>query len=200
MNRPVSNLGSIVLAGFLVIFSSCGLFETRIPDPPTQTSSSFTPPVVDSLVFVNLVNALKDMNSLNYLRCLADTSTSSYAFQFDPTAQARQQYGVFLNWTKQSEEQCFVNVKSKLQSNTTVTLEFLTLVRQSLPSDSTQYEATYRLTVPHTQPNVPTVAQGRILFFLVVDRSRYWVIRRWVDISLNQGDFTWSDVKGVFGQ
>lgn len=151
-------------------------------------------------MFSNLVNSLADLNSLNYLRCLVDTSKYRQSFQFEPTAQSRLQYGTFLNWTRQSEQQYFENVKSKLQPNSTITLEFITLVRQSLPSDSTQYEATYRLTVPHTQPNIPKVAVGRALFYLVVDDSRTWVIQRWVDIALNQTDFTWSDLKGLFAQ
>ncbi|MGB2869868.1 MAG: hypothetical protein WBD36_15575 [Bacteroidota bacterium] len=91
-------------------------------------------------------------------------------------------------------------MKSKLQPNANITLEFLTLERQSLPSDSTQYEATYRLTVPHAQANIPKVAVGRALFYLAVDDSRTWVIQRWVDIALNQNDFTWSDLKGLYAQ
>ncbi len=148
-----------------------------------------------------MTNAFRDLNSDNYLRCLADSSTAAQSFQFDPTASAKQQYAaIFSGWVRSSERQYLDRMKSSLQNGSTITLTFLTLQRQSIQPDSAQYEATYLLTVPHTLSSVPKTAQGRAQFFLIVDRSRYWVIRRWVDLSINQNDFTWSDMKGTFGQ
>ncbi len=180
---------------------ACGIFETRSPESPSQTSSNFIPPTEPSIVFSNMINAFRDLNSVNYLRSFADSTTANRSFTFEPTPEAQSRYGsVFLNWTKQSEQQYFENMKSKISSGSTASLEFLTLSAQSIQSDSAQYEATYRLNVPHSQTNIPQQAQGRSQFYMIADKSRNWVIWRWVDVSITQNDFTWSDLKGAFGR
>jgi hypothetical protein len=193
----------IVEIGIMLCFGmvSCNLFETRTADEPSEPSSNYIPPTTPELVFQNMVNAFHDMNSVHYLSSLADTVTSNFVFSFEPTRQARLRYSSsFDTWTKFSEEQYFTALQSKLQTGASPVLEFLTLTQQGIASDSIQYEATYRLTVPHTQSNIPTQVHGSAQFFLVSDKSRYWVIRRWDDFAQNQNDSTWSDLKGSFAQ
>ena len=181
--------------------SSCGIFETRDPEPPSQTSSNFVPPTEPSIVFSNMATAFRDLNSLNYLRSFADSTTNGRSFSFEPTPQARSKYGgVFFNWSRESEQRYFENLKSKVPGGSSATLTFDVLTIQSLQSDSAQYEATYRLNVQHTVANVAKEARGRAQFFLMADRSRNWVILRWVDVTDNAASFTWSDLKGEFGQ
>ena len=195
--KIIEVIGIILCLGVI----SCNLFKTRTPDEPSQQSSNYTPPTEPSLVFQNMVNAFHDMNTVNYLRSFADTVSSDFVFAFEPTPQARLRYSSsFIEWTKLSEQQYFTALLSKLQTGASPTLEFLTLTPQGTTSDSIQYEATYRLTVPLTQSNIPIQVQGSAQFFLVSDRSRNWVIRRWDDFAQNQNDFTWSDLKGSFAQ
>ena len=187
---------------FLAIFLciSCDLFKTRDPESPTQSSSSYIPATEPSIVFTNMANAIRDLNTVNYLKSFADSSSAGRSLRFDPTTQAGSRYGgVFLNWTKQSEQQYFENMKSKVPSGRNVSLEFLSLVG-SPQGDSSQYNATYQLTVQHTQSNIAIQVRGQSQFFLMTDRSRNWVIWRWVDVQQNANDSTWSDVKGAFGQ
>lgn len=192
---------SVSILILAILLTGCGIFDTRNPESPSQTSSNYLPPTEPSIVFTNMSNSFRDINSLNYLRSFADSATAARNYSFEPTSQARLRYGaVFAGWTRQSELQFFENTKSKLQSGKAPTLEFLTLTAQSIQSDSAQYEATYQLTIPHTQSTVAQVAHGRALFSLVADKSRNWVVWRWVDIALAQNDFTWSDFKGAFGQ
>jgi hypothetical protein len=179
----------------------CGIFDTRDPETPSQSSSRYIPPTEPGIVFTNMTNAFRDLNTVNYTRSFADSSTAGRNYSYEPTPQARSRYAsVFANWTRQSEQQFFENTKSRIPSGMAVTLEFLSLVAQSIQADSAQYDATYRLTIPHTQTNIPREARGRALFFMITDRSRNWVIWRWVDLALSPNDFTWSDVKGEFGQ
>lgn len=186
---------------FLLTRTSCDLFKTRDPESPTQASSNFVPPTEPSIVFSNLSNALRDLNSVNYLRSFADSSSAGRDFRFDPTTQASSRYaGVFVSWTKQSEQQYFENMKSKITTGNTAILEFLTLSEQSRQADSSQYNATYRLTVLHSQTNIAKQVRGQSQFFLLADRSRNWVIWRWIDIAQNASDSTWSDLKGGFAQ
>lgn len=184
-----------------VVLSACNIFDTRDPEPPSQSSSSYVPATEPSLVFSNMSNAFRDMNSLNYVKSFSDSLTSGRGFSFEPTPQAKVKYiGVFLLWNKQSEQQYFDNMRSKIPAGSTATLVFQTLSVQSLQSDSAQYEATYTLTAPHSVAAVPKVATGKAQFFLLADRSRNWVIWRWVDLPTGTGNAAWSDLKGEFAQ
>lgn len=184
---------------FCVGVLSCNLFKTRTPEEPSEQSSNYTPPTTPELVFQNMVNAFHDVNSVNYLSSFADTVNSNFVFTFEPNPQARVRYSSsFDRWTKLSEQQYFLALQSKLQIGTSPVLEFLTLAQQGIASDSIQYEATYRITLPHTQSNIPSQVHGSAQFFLVADRKRNWVIRRWDDFAQNQNDSTWSDLKGLF--
>ena len=191
----------VVLSLMMLCQIACNLFETRVPESPSQSSSNYVPATDPSLVFSNMTNAFRDLNSVNYLKSFADSSSAGRSFSFEPTQQAKIKYGgVFLTWNKQSEQQYFENMRSKIPSGSTATLSFETLTVQSLQSDSAQYEATYKLTVPHTVATLPTLATGKAQFLLVADRSRNWVIWRWIDLTTSTSTFGWSDLKGAFGQ
>jgi hypothetical protein len=197
-----------VKAWFLAVASlltlaqvACNIFETRTPEPPSQSSSTFVPATDPSLVSSNMTNAFHDLNSVNYLKSFADSSSAGRSFSFEPTQEAKVKYGgVFLTWNRQSEQQYFENMRSKIPSGSTATLTWESLTAQSLQSDSAQYEATYSLTAPHTVATLPTEATGKAQFLLIADRSRNWVIWRWIDLTTSTSTFSWSDLKGAFGQ
>ena len=196
-------IGPLIVCSALVVmtFHACNIFETRTPESPSQSSSNYVPATEPSLVFSNMANAFRDLNSVNYLKSFADSSTAGRNFSFEPTPTAKVKYGsLFFGWTKQSEQQYFENLRSKIPSGSTATLVLQSLTVQSLQSDSAQYEATYTLTAPHTVASVPTQATGKSQFFLLADRSRNWVIWRWIDLPTGTNTFAWSDLKGEFGQ
>ena len=197
MNRPVQYL--VAVSAF--VFLSCNLFETRTPESPAQTSSNFNPPINASDVFDNMEHAFTDLNTVNYAKSFSDSSNSGRIFQFEPSAQARTQYvGVFLAWSKQSEQQYFDNMKSKMQAGAAASL-ILSLNPVSVQSDSAQYDADYQLNIPFTQSASTKVFQGQAQFFLVRDRlTSTWSIWRWVDLRDSQDDPGWSDLKGTYAQ
>jgi hypothetical protein len=192
---------TLVLLLSSVLLASCNIFETRTPESPAQTSSNYSPPINASDVFDNMQFAFSDLNTVNYLKSFSDSTTSGRTFRFDPSPQARSQYiGVFISWTRQSEQQYFDNMKSKLAAGSTASLSF-TLNPTSIQSDSAQYDADYMLTIPHTQANLAKVFQGRAQFFLIKDRvSSTWAIWRWIDFRDARNDSSWSDLKGAFAQ
>lgn len=152
-------------------------------------------------MFQNIVSAFRERSALNYFRCFADSSQGIAPFRFEPEPAARLQYAaMFYSWDRQSEQQFFEALDAQVPSEMTMTLELLAITPQGLNSDSAQYEVRYKLTAPHGRASVPSVANGRSLFVLAADRSRNWAITRWVDLALAQGDFTWSSLKGAFGQ
>jgi len=183
------------------LLGACGIFEPRDPEPPSQLSSSFVPPTDPALVFQNLTGAFRERNALNYSRCLSDSSMGAPLFQFEPDPQAFQQYAaVFAAWSRQAEQQSFEAMNAAVPSGSAMTLELQSLTPQGLNADSAKYEIQYRLTIPHSRSSISTVALGRSLLVLTPDRSRNWAISRWVDLALAPDDFTWSKMKGAFGQ
>ncbi len=194
-----SRVPLFVLMGLGFWCSSCDLFKTREPENPVQPSSTFVPPTEPSIVFSNMVNSFRDVNSLNYGKSFSDSTTAGRTFVFQPTSQAQAQYGVFLSWSRQSEQQYFDRMKSELQSSSVPSL-VLSFLSQSVAGDSAQYEASYQLTVPHTRTGVSQSAVGKAQFYLRKDNVQNWVIWRWVDLANQPADFTWSNFKGEFGQ
>lgn len=194
------NRGTCIV--ILVVSSAivaCGIFEPRDPDPPGQSGSNYIPPTEPSIVFSNMANAFRDMSAVNYLRSFSELSNADRDFVFEPTNEARQNYGgVFADWTRESEQKYFDNMKSKVQSGAAPSLVFGTPVALSIQSDSAQYEISYTLTIP--QQSGTLNAQGTAVYHMLADKSRNWVIWRWVDISQSQNAVTWSDIKGQFGQ
>jgi hypothetical protein len=147
-----------------------------------------------------MINSFRDLSSINYVRSFSDVAATGRPFVFEPTSQALSRYGAILtSWTRQSEQQYFDNLRSRLPSGTGPTL-VLSLSVQSFNSDSALYDATYELTVPHTQTTFPQVATGRAQFSLISDPGGTWSIWRWIDFPDNQNSFTWSEMKGEFGR
>ncbi len=192
---------TLLILPLTVVLASCGIFETRNPEAPAQTSSNYNPPVNASDVFGNMQYAFSDLNTVNYLKSFSDSVSARRTFSFEPTPQARSQYiGVFLSWTKQSEQQYFDNMKSKIPSGSAAAVSF-SLTPISIQPDSAQYDADYQLSVPHTQANIPKIFKGRAQFYLLRDPvSSTWSIWRWIDFPDAQNDTSWSDLKGAFAQ
>jgi len=191
-------LRSLFLALTLAFASSC-IFDTRTPDNPAEPSANYKPPTEATDVFLNMANAFADKNVLNYRKSFADSATAGRSFAFEPTSQSLSKYGVFVGWSRQSEEQYFNNITVQLQPLSAPSLLF-TFGTQSVSSDSAFFEGSYQLTVPHTKSSVPQISLGQVQFYLLKDNIQNWVIWRWVDLPNQQGDFTWSDLKGEFGQ
>jgi hypothetical protein len=184
----------------LLLLGSCGLFEPRDPEDPAVLRSTFDPPTEPLIVFENMAAAFRELNEVNYLRCLTD-SLSGGALEFHPTPEASSRYGIFLEWSKEQEREYFLNIRSLLPAGNTLALTFDPPTLQSQTSDSAQVEVTYVLTVPHGQTSIPDEGRGRAQFVLLLDRSTgFWAVRRWTDFSVDATTFSWSDIKGTFSQ
>lgn len=195
--RPISLLLCIA-ASFTLI--TCGLLETREPQPPGQTSSTFVPPTSPNLVLTNLVNAVRERNTDNYIRCFADPNFSDKRFSFVPTQEAQSQYfTVFNSWTLSEERGYFENLKSQTPSIGTTGLFFSNEKFESIQSDSALYTSTYNFVFQHNVSGVPQEAKGQLQFFMATDRNRLWMIYRWVDLKTGS-DFSWSEMKGRFSK
>lgn len=188
------------MVGALAVSIGCGLFDPRDPEDPVSVRSTYAPPTEPAIVLENMTAALRELNSVNYLRCLSDTGAGG-AFQFIPTPAAAGIYSVFAGWDRSSEEGWFLNVRSRLPSGSAMTVIFSSPVAQGVQPDSVTYDVPYDLSVPHGQAGLAQRVVGRSIMTLVLDRrTGLWFIRRWQDVSLASDQPSWSDVKGGWSQ
>jgi hypothetical protein len=189
----------LFLLGLSLILSACGILETRTPQPPAQTSSTFVPATSPDTVLANLINAVRERNTDNYIRCLVDSNFSDKGFSFIPTQEAQSKYPLaFNNWSLSSERGYFENLKSRTPSTAISLLFFSSQKFESLQSDSALFTGAYDLVFQHDQSGVPQEAKGTLQFYMATDRNKLWMIYRWVDLQTGS-DFSWSEMKGRFG-
>lgn len=201
MIRPRREISPHYLSVLLIMATlwgayGCGVFQTRKPESPLSNSSTnFQQPVSAEIVITNLQNAIKDLNTQNYLRCLSDSN-----YQFNPTNSAQvNDPGTWDNWSKNQEQVYFSNLKSDAQNLNDNQLQLSNVRSEVQSSTSQQYSADYTLTVVHnrTSEGVPTVASGQLVFILKSDSNGLWHIQTWTDFA-NKNTFSWSDLKATF--
>jgi hypothetical protein len=187
-----------LVIGLSLILAACGILETRTPQPPAQTSSTFVPATSPSIVLDNLTNAVRERNTDNYIRCLVDSNFSDKRFSFVPTQVAQSTYAIKFNgWSLSSERGYFENLKSQTPSTATALLFFSSQKFESVQSDSALFTGAYDLVFQHDQSGVPQEAKGTLQFYLATDRNKLWSIYRWIDLQTGS-DFSWSEMKGRF--
>lgn len=193
-----SFLVSFCLGGLLsALILSCGLFEPRTPEPPSQSGLDYRPPTDPAIVIANLQSAIDQKNVANYSNCFADPSKVARAFAFIPSPEASAQFsGVFGSWSYSQELSYFQNLVAK-SSPTGFSNLLLTSKSSIVTADSVVYSYDYILTFEHTEAGFPKSARGNLQFTLGTDNSNFWIIYRWADFKTGN-DFTWSMFKGKF--
>lgn len=192
MKTPIK----LILISFVII-SGCDLFSTRPAETPNTSGTVFQPATTPDILISNFQNSLADNNVVNYLTCLVDSNFSNKRFHFTPSASAVSQFPSLIdNWDLKHEEQYFNNLMSKVLENTSISLNFSN-VNSSQFSDSLIYSASYTLTVPLTDQNIPQDYQGDLKFTMIRDSRSVWVIYNWQDTK-NSDLPSWSDLKGRF--
>jgi hypothetical protein len=186
---------------FIIIASiaaGCGIFDTRTPEPPTNTHSEFIPPTTPEIVLQNFQYAIRDKDVNNYMRCFVDTLNSTRSYRFIPTASASSRFPtVFSAWSLQSEKSWFNALMTFVPESSSPSLTLLNGVFTGVSSDSATYYASYQLTIPHGLAGVPELVQGNLQLVIGVNRSTYWEIATWLDLP-RETEASWSDLKGRF--
>jgi hypothetical protein len=177
---------------FVAALGSCHIFETRDPEAPSTTTSSFEPPVTPESVLRNLRGAIGENNPDNYLRCFTDTALRPYVFV--PSSDIRPN---FPEWSLTEEDRYFRSMGANLDGRPVLTDS---VQNPNFYSDST-FTLRYSLYVPHRDVQAPRFVQGNMLLHLGVDAQGRWAIDRWEDIRDPQaGDSTWSYLKFWFNR
>ena len=197
--RALKLLFSIVL-----ILSACkSPFSTREPEDPNAKQSTWIQPTAPEYVLVNLRNALSEKNSTNYLRCLADTSSSGQQFRYtaDP-AVANTHPSLFENWNKLSETNFINQLFLFLPPDSTVQLT-LTPSQSTGIGDNNRITLvqTYQLAVKHScsETECPRRMSGQCELILFRNNESLWSIVEWTDQSTGESP-TWSQLRAYFGK
>jgi hypothetical protein len=180
-----------------VLAQSCGLFELRDPEPPNQTRSVFIPPTTPEIVTRNLISAVSEKNSENYLKCFADTNYTPRRFTYTPDASSMSQYPVFNNWDINKERNYYNNLIALTLPSAT---SFLSLPNVTINStaDTAVADSDYLLIYEHNRSTVAKTLHGKLRFYMGLDSRNLWSIHNWIDYKVNENDTTWSVLKANF--
>lgn len=176
---------------------SCGLFDTRDVEPPTQTRSTFIQPTSPDIVLTNLIYSIAEKDLDNYMRCFVDSVYSVRRFRFIPDALSQSSYPVFLTWNLNSERIYFSNLISSTDPTSSSNL-FPDNETINTAIDSAILDMDYILVFNHTSTNVAREVKGKLRFVMGSDSRSLWSIHTWYDFIDNNNDTTWSVLKANF--
>ncbi len=178
----------------MMVLGSCDLFSAREPEAPASEGGTFLQPDTPEQVIENILAAVEEMNAPNYGRSLAAD------LMFTPTAAALgQDPSTWTSWSKAEEERYFSTAAAAAQLSTGHRLVLTDPAVSVITDDRFQYDATYTLTVNHNRPEVPTGAQGRLIWVLTQGDDGLWSLSEWTDREIG-GAVSWSDLKAAFSR
>lgn len=178
----------------LVMLSGCGLFETRTPEDPVRTRSTFIPPTSPDALIQNLGSSIAEKNSTNYSKCI-----SSVYYKYVPDSRSQLLYGhIFENWSYSSEKLYLDNLISQTNANAPSNLFLSNKIVTLISTDSATVSADYIVVFQHNRANIPKTSVGNFRLTLTADESNYFYINIWEDFRRNDTDFTWSELRANF--
>lgn len=178
----------------LIILQACDIFESREPENPNETKSSYRVPVEPTDVIGNLKNSFKDKNSNDYKKNFSSGSPLvDRNFYFVPSSNDLNI--IPAEWTVAQEFQYFNNLVIQTPQDIPISLT-LTEEQYDLQADSAIYAAKYFISVPVLN-SVPVIYEGNLRFIMTTDINAAWVIYYWEDIA-NQDIKSWSNLKSEY--
>jgi hypothetical protein len=181
---------------FLLLLTSCDIFETREPEEPESGRSATLPATTPSQLFENLKLALKDKAVDNYMRLFVDEFLMNAEFSFVPSSGAASKYPSLLQWDLNSERLYFNNVKVATPEGGSMILT-QSEINNITTVDSAVFQFDYTLIVPFSESELENTFRGRAEYTIKLNTNNEWVITRWEDIEVENFS-SWSELKGLF--
>ena len=189
ISNKICPLCSILIVS---LFAGCTLFSPRDPEDPSNEAGTFLQPDTPEQVIDNIRSAIAELNTPNYGRSLE----ASIAFVPSASA-AAQDPAIWSNWSRTEEEQYFGTLAAAAQFATGHDLTLNDQTISIVTDDRFEMDASYTLTINHNRPDVPTAAQGRLIWVITQGEDGLWRLAEWTDREL--GNVTsWSDLKAEF--
>jgi len=182
-----------LILGAAALCAGCGIFETRDPQPPNQSTSGVRPADVPNDVLYNFQLAFRNHDVESYIRCFTDTTASTRSFTFTPSAGNFQD--IFRLWTLDDERRYFQDLGTPVGGTSVISYSDSQWVNSS--SAATEFTANYVFFYPHIRTDLPKTVTGYLHLYLALDNQRRWSIYRWDDFRTTT-DSTWSYLKAHF--
>ena len=180
-----------------LITGSCGLLETRTPQPPNQGNTANPLATSPQILIDNLQASFANKNVNDYGKIFSDVGSVGKQYVFIPTQKAAGNYAaLFSQWTTESELNYFTKAIASVSTAFTPTVSFSNVVLTPFQSDSALYETDYTVFL------APTTYSGHTRFLMLPNKNTgAWVIYRWEDVQTSDNlALSWSDMKGQFSQ
>jgi len=187
----------LLFVSLIFLVGSCGLFDTRSVEPPSDPRSNYSPPTSPDIVLTNLQFAIAEKNLNNYISCFSDSVLTGKVFHFVADLSTNAQYPILSNWNFQQEKIYYTNLISQTDIQSSSNL-FLSNPQAITTPDSVIYDADYVLVYFHNDPSVAKNFNGKLRFTMFQDSRNLWSITRWQDFKNDSGDTTWSELKAAF--
>jgi hypothetical protein len=178
----------------LLLISSCGLFETRIPEVPDLDNETFIPPTSADIVIENFLTAFNTKNINNYCDCFLDS-----VYKFIPSANAMLNYPVIFDvWKVADERKYFLGLTNVLGTSNLMKLEFINIKYDIQSSDSVVLFADYNIDL-ELIGNIDTKYAGTISLTIIPTQNGTWGISRWLDFQKEgENKPTFSELKAQY--
>lgn len=179
---------------FFSLLIGCDIFNTREAEEPELPPSNFLPAAFPDDLISNFINSFIDKDVNNYSASFSDKNFTDKIFQFVPSSGAVSQFPFFMDWDKTNEAQYFQNMILKVNENSRISLSLTEISRNNF-GDSLFYTASYTLTIPFSDAELPETYQGDLTFKMVRDSRSIWSIYFWQD-NKSSNLPSWSELKG----
>ena len=183
---------ALLFLSFLFCLSGCDVFSARTPEEPVDEAGTFLQPDTPEQVIENIRFAVTELNTPNYTRSL------SMAFTFSPTESARaQDETIWTGWSTIEENQYFSTLVAAAEFAANHELSLSDQTISVITDDRFEIDASYVITINHNRPDVPTIAQGRLIWVITQQEDGLWGLTEWTDREIGN-EPSWSDLKAEF--
>lgn len=181
-----------------LVFSSCSLFEPRVPEDPSNAGVVWLAPTSPDIVVENMQSALSGSSAL-YFDCL----TESFVFYADTSDINNYSSYNFSDWNKTVETSTVTAMYGQVPVDSTITSDFqldMSHPDPVAPTDSATIYRLYNITVPQTQHSgTGSPAVGIVEFHMVEDSIGLWAVQEWHDVRHEDTNWaTWAVAKAFY--
>ncbi len=186
----------------VILGVSCGWFDTRTPEEPSEGSVPWRQPTQARYVVENLQHSLEGMALDLWARCFL---VEAFVFHADP-ALARTDPARYEGWSWEVEERVTRRLIEAVEHHWGE--KDSSIVVRLPPSsgqewlvngvDSAMVQCRYALTVHHGSPDVDSLARGTLRWaFRRSSLDQLWYLVEWWDFG-DENATAWSAIKGAF--
>jgi len=178
---------SVIIGLLIVCILACEHpFSARHPETPSTSQSLWIPPHTPEDVVTNLIYAVQERHSENYMRCFLDDPEASRAYHFEPDPEAAALYPFLHQWTLEQEENMIQETFSLVPVDSGLSLQFPVQVREVISADSAVLVRQYRWVIRHGNPAMPEVLEGHAEMRMAEGTLGEWGIYQWIDFSISE--------------